>query len=174
MAGIAMDVRRLRKAIGRDEFRLVYQPKADLRTGSIVGVEALARWDAPRRGAIAPAEFVAQAERSGSAIQAFTEWTLEAAFAQARAWQRQGQDLTVPVWRRLSALGCDVAQGNYLSPPLPPDELTAWVRQWEELYAEAHRMADELLERRDGPDDRRFGPSDRRLDGRGDVRFVAS
>src|SRR5436190_10211900 len=97
MAGISMEVRRLRKAIGRDQFRLVYQPKADLRTGSIVGVEALARWDAPRRGTIAPGEFVPQAERSGAAIQALTEWTLEAAFAQARAWQRQGHDLTVAV-----------------------------------------------------------------------------
>jgi EAL domain-containing protein (putative c-di-GMP-specific phosphodiesterase class I) len=81
---------------------------------------------------------------------------------------------TEPVWRRLSALGCDVAQGNYLSPPLPPDELTAWVRQWEELYAEAHRMADDLLERREGPGDRRFGPYDRRSREGDDVRFVAS
>ena len=97
MAGISLEVRRLRKAISRDQFRLVYQPKADLRTGSIVGVEALARWDAPRRGPIAPDEFVPQAERSGAAIQEFTEWTLEAAFAQARAWQRQGHDLTVAV-----------------------------------------------------------------------------
>jgi predicted signal transduction protein with EAL and GGDEF domain len=81
---------------------------------------------------------------------------------------------TEAVWRRLAALGCDIAQGNYLSPPLPPDELTGWVRQWEELNAEAHRMATELLERREGPDDRRFGPGDRRSNGRGDVRFLAS
>jgi EAL domain-containing protein (putative c-di-GMP-specific phosphodiesterase class I) len=67
-----------------------------------------------------------------------------------------------PVWRRLSDLGCDVAQGNYLSKPLPPPELIAWVRQWEELYAEAHRMASELLERRAGPPDRRSGTPDRR------------
>jgi EAL domain-containing protein (putative c-di-GMP-specific phosphodiesterase class I) len=66
------------------------------------------------------------------------------------------------VWRRLGDLGCDIAQGHYLSPPLPPDELVAWVRQWEELYAEAHRMADELIERRLGPNDRRSGPDDRR------------
>jgi predicted signal transduction protein with EAL and GGDEF domain len=77
-----------------------------------------------------------------------------------------------PVWRRLSDLGCDVAQGHYLSKPLPPDELVAWVRQWDELYAEAHRMADELLERRAGPSDRRYGPDDRRSTEDGDVRFA--
>src|SRR5439155_19974016 len=55
---------------------------------------------------------------------------------------------TEPVWRRLSDLGCDVAQGNYLSKPLGPEDLIAWVRQWEELYAEADRIADELNERR--------------------------
>ncbi|MEA2497356.1 MAG: diguanylate cyclase, partial [Thermoleophilaceae bacterium] len=69
---------------------------------------------------------------------------------------------TEAVWRRLSDLGCDVAQGNYLSAPLPPAELIVWVRQWEELFQEAHRMAEELLERRLGPNNRRLGPSDRR------------
>src|SRR3954454_18103376 len=82
---------------------------------------------------------------------------------------------TEPVWRRLSALGCDVAPGNSRSPPLPPDELTAWVRQWEELYAEAHCMADELLERRRGPNDRRAGPGDRRREAtNGHFRFTPS
>jgi EAL domain-containing protein (putative c-di-GMP-specific phosphodiesterase class I) len=67
-----------------------------------------------------------------------------------------------PVWRRLTELGCDVAQGNYLSAPLPPGRLIAWVRQWEELFEEAHQMASELLERRMGPTDRRAGTPDRR------------
>jgi EAL domain-containing protein (putative c-di-GMP-specific phosphodiesterase class I) len=290
VAGISTDVRRLRKAIDRDQFCLVYQPKADMRTGSIVGVEALARWNHPR-GTITPSEFVPVAERRESAIQKLTDWTLVAAVEQARDWQEEGHELTVAVnlspksaldstlpekigallerfevspsriqleltetavfavadpgrvaealgqlaemgivialddfgtgysslsrlrdlpihkvkidqsfvshmdrrpqdalivrsvialakslhlrvvaegvesdavWRQLSDLGCDVAQGHYLSRPLPPDELIAWVRQWEELYAEAHRMADELLERRLGPSDRRGGPDDRR------------
>jgi EAL domain-containing protein (putative c-di-GMP-specific phosphodiesterase class I) len=67
-----------------------------------------------------------------------------------------------PVWRRLSDLGCDVAQGNYLSTPVDPDALIRWVRQWEELYEEAHRLAAELLDRRAGPNDRRSGTPDRR------------
>ena len=301
MRGMSSGVRRLRKAIERDQFRLVYQPKADMRTGAIVGVEALARWDNPRGQTLTPAQFVPLAERSTSAIQALTDWTLVAAFEQARSWDRDGNDLTVAVnlspksavdpalperiavllerldmspsriqleltetavfnvadpgrvtealgrlshmgivialddfgtgysslsrlrdlpihkvkidqsfvsqmderpqdalivrsvialakslhlrvvaegveseavWRRLSDLGCDVAQGHYLSRPLPAGELLAWVRQWEELYAEAHRMADELLERRSGPSDRRSGPDDRRRDSNGHIRFA--
>jgi EAL domain-containing protein (putative c-di-GMP-specific phosphodiesterase class I) len=291
MVGISRPVRRLRRAIDHDQFRLVYQPKADMRTGRIVGVEALARWYSPRHGMISPNRFIPEAERSAATIQALTEWTLDTAFSQARQWLRDGHGLTVavnisprsvldasltdllrdllekwelpseliqleltetavfamgepeqvasllatlsdmglvlalddfgtgysslsrlrdlpihkvkidksfvmhmherpqdalivrsvialakslhlrvvaegvecePVWRRLTDLGCDVAQGNYLSPPLPPDDLVRWVRQWEELYQEAHRMADELLERRQGPSDRRAGPGDRR------------
>jgi EAL domain-containing protein (putative c-di-GMP-specific phosphodiesterase class I) len=75
-----------------------------------------------------------------------------------------------PVWRRLTDLGCDIAQGNYLSRPLEPAPLIAWVRQWEELYEEAHRMAAELLERRQGLPDRRSGTPDRR-DERPEARF---
>jgi EAL domain-containing protein (putative c-di-GMP-specific phosphodiesterase class I) len=300
-AGYVITVRRLRKAIDRQQFRLVYQPKADMKTGSIVGVEALARWDHPRGRTIKPSEFVPIAERRESSIQALTDWTLLAAFEQARRWEDEGHDLTMavnlspksaldpalpdkigvlferfevtparvqleltetavfssrepgrvtealgrlaamgimialddfgtgysslsrlrdlpihkvkidqsfvshmdrrpqdalivrsvialakslhlrvvaegvetePVWRRLSDLGCDMAQGHYLSRPLPPDELVAWVRQWEELYAEAHRMADELLERRLGPTERRSGQDDRRRDERSNLRFA--
>jgi EAL domain-containing protein (putative c-di-GMP-specific phosphodiesterase class I) len=291
MRGISREVRRLRKAIERDQLRLEYQPKADMRTGTIVGVEALARWQPPRRSLVAPAEFIPRAERSGPTIQALTEWTLSAAMQQAREWQLEGHRLTVavnisprsildatlsetiakllarwdvapaliqleltetavfgiadparvtstlrelsdmglllalddfgtgysslarlrdlpidkvkidqsfvtrmdehphdalivrsvialakslglrvvaegverePVWRRLADLGCDIAQGNYLSRPLESAPLIAWVRQWEELYEEAHRIAAELLERRQGVPDRRSGTPDRR------------
>jgi EAL domain-containing protein (putative c-di-GMP-specific phosphodiesterase class I) len=291
LAGIYSDVRRLRTAIERDQLRMQYQPKADMRTGRIVGVEALVRWHSPRKGVISPINFIPAAERSLRTLEALTHWTIDTALRQARAWHLDGHDLTMainisprsvledglvetvstlmstwqvapslvqleltetalfgvgdpervgtrlrqlsdmgitislddfgtgysslarlrdlpidkvkidksfvthmdqraddalivrsvislaknlglrvvaegietePVWRRLSELGCDVAQGHYLSPPLPPVELITWVRQWEELYAEAHRMAEELLERRDGPDNRRSGRGDRR------------
>src|SRR5436190_24349226 len=68
-----------------------------MRTGAIVGVEALARWETPRRGTVAPDEFVPSVERSDVTIQALTEWTLYAAFTQARAWQSEGHDLAVAV-----------------------------------------------------------------------------
>src|SRR4051795_11686799 len=95
--GIYSTVRRLRKAIERDQLRLEYQPEADMRTGRICGVEALVRWQSPRRGLIPPDEFIPKAERSASAIKALTDWTLEEAFRQARVWQLDGQDLTVAV-----------------------------------------------------------------------------
>src|SRR5689334_23169042 len=97
MPGISSDVRRLRKAIGRDQFRLVYQPKADMRSGSISGVEALARWESPRRGLVNPSEFVPRAERNSATIQALTEWTLETAFRQAAEWEHAGHNLSVAV-----------------------------------------------------------------------------
>jgi EAL domain-containing protein (putative c-di-GMP-specific phosphodiesterase class I) len=300
MRGISREVRRLGKAIERDQLRLEYQPKADMRTGTIVGVEALVRWQPPRRSLVAPTEFIPRAERSGPTIQALTEWTLNAAMQQAREWQLEGHRLTVavnisprsildttlsetigkllarwdlapaliqleltetgvfgigdparvtstlrelsemglllalddfgtgysslarlrdlpidkvkidqsfvthmdehpndalivrsvialaknlglrvvaegverePVWRRLTDLGCDIAQGNYLSRPLEPAPLIAWVRQWEELYEEAHRIAAELLERRQGMPDRRSGTPDRRDERPQSARF---
>jgi EAL domain-containing protein (putative c-di-GMP-specific phosphodiesterase class I) len=303
MWGISREVRRLRKAIERDQLRLEYQPKADMRTGTIVGVEALVRWQPPRRSLVAPTQFIPRAERSGPTIQALTEWTLNAAMRQAREWQLEGHRLTVavnisprsildatlaetiekllarwdvspaliqleltetavfgiadpervtstltelsemglllalddfgtgysslarlrdlpidkvkidksfvtqmdehpndalivrsvialakslglrvvaegverePVWRRLTDLGCDIAQGNYLSRPLEPAPLIAWVRQWEELYQEAHRMAAELLERRQGVPDRRSGTPDRRDERPAVARFRRS
>src|SRR6476660_8066712 len=97
MAGISRDVRRLRRAIERNQLTLEYQPKADMRTGTIVGVEALARWQTARRGPIGPSDFVPRAERSGSTIQALTEWTLNAAIRQASTWQNAGHDLTIAV-----------------------------------------------------------------------------
>ncbi|MEA2493527.1 MAG: hypothetical protein QOJ29_1438, partial [Thermoleophilaceae bacterium] len=90
MWGISREVRRLRKAIERDQLRLEYQPKADMRTGKIVGVEALVRWQPPRRSLVAPTQFIPRAERSGPTIQALTEWTLNAAMRQAREWQLEG------------------------------------------------------------------------------------
>lgn len=301
--GYISNVLRLRTAIERGQLTLEYQPKADMRTGRIVGAEALARWDAPRRGRIMPSQFIPAAERIPDSIKVLTEWSLGSAIEQAAEWREQGNDLTIavnlsprmllddeltdtiaslldewdvpadrlqleltetalidvtepervnatmrelsdmgllialddfgtgyssltqirdlpidkvkidksfvsrmdsrpndalivrgvialakslglrivaegvetePVWRLLCDLGCDVAQGNYLSPPVPPDDLICWVRQWEELYEEAHRMAEELLERRYGPDNRRTGIDDRRNGGRRNGRLSAA
>src|SRR4051812_31529930 len=74
-----------------------YQPKADMRTGRISGVEALVRWHAPRKGVIRPDAFIPKAERSAATLKQLTEWTLNAAMRQARAWQLDGNQLTVAV-----------------------------------------------------------------------------
>ena len=291
----------LRKAIRRDELRLEYQPKADMRTGRIVGVEALVRWQHRRHGLLQPQAFVPNAERTPGLLKPLTEWVLNSALRQARSWHLEGLDIGVavnlsprsihdtslvetvggvlskwevppshleleitetavfggsdpdrvdatlrelgemgvsvalddfgtgfsslshlrllpigvikidrsfvatmdedlndaqivrsvialakslrlrvvaegverePLWHRLAELGCDVAQGNYLSVPLPANDVMRWVRQWEELYGEAHRMAAELIERRDGPSDRRSGLDDRRMQVPAGPRFV--
>jgi EAL domain-containing protein (putative c-di-GMP-specific phosphodiesterase class I) len=80
---------KLRKAIERDELELHFQPKLELETGRIAGLEALARWRDPDLGIVSPSEFIPLAEEAGL-IGAIGEWALEAVVRQARAWQEQG------------------------------------------------------------------------------------
>lgn len=78
------------------EFRLVYQPKFDVRKGLYRGVEALARWEHPTFGNVSPGEFVPLVERS-QLIHAFTHWVIDSALRQTAHWQRAGLFLTVAV-----------------------------------------------------------------------------
>lgn len=82
----------LREALQRGELDLYYQPQLDLRTGRIVGAEALLRWHHPTRGLVAPAHFLNFAETSGL-IEEMGRWALATASAQFVAWQRQGLEL---------------------------------------------------------------------------------
>jgi diguanylate cyclase (GGDEF)-like protein/PAS domain S-box-containing protein len=79
----------LRRAIERDEFLLHYQPKVNLVTREITGVEALIRWQQPERGLVPPAQFVPIAEDSGL-ILPIDRWVLREACRQAREWQVAG------------------------------------------------------------------------------------
>jgi diguanylate cyclase (GGDEF)-like protein len=81
--------RDLRGAIERGEMRLHYQPKVDLRTGTVVGAEALVRWFHPQRGVISPMRFIPLAEASGF-IERLGDWIVAEACAQVRAWRDQG------------------------------------------------------------------------------------
>jgi diguanylate cyclase (GGDEF)-like protein/PAS domain S-box-containing protein len=79
----------LRRAIERDEFLLHYQPKINLVTGEITGVEALIRWQQPDRGLVPPVQFVPIAEDCGL-ILPIGRWVLREACRQAREWQAAG------------------------------------------------------------------------------------
>jgi len=79
----------LRRALERQEFSLHYQPKVDLRTGSIVGAEALLRWTHPTRGQISPVDFIPVAEDSGLIVP-IGRWVLREACRQAKAWVDAG------------------------------------------------------------------------------------
>jgi diguanylate cyclase (GGDEF)-like protein len=78
----------LRLALGRGELRLVYQPEMSLRTGTIVAVEALLRWDHPEKGLIAPLDFIPLAEDTGLIVP-IGAWVIEEACRQAQRWRRQ-------------------------------------------------------------------------------------
>ncbi|MBV8910280.1 MAG: EAL domain-containing protein [Gammaproteobacteria bacterium] len=80
---------RLRGALERDEFSLVFQPQFDVRTGNISGIEALLRWTNAELGAVSPAEFVPVAEESGL-IHPIGRWALRSACRQAQEWHAEG------------------------------------------------------------------------------------
>jgi diguanylate cyclase (GGDEF)-like protein/PAS domain S-box-containing protein len=79
----------LRRALKREEFLLHYQPKVNLQTGEITGIEALIRWQQPDRGLVPPAQFVPVAEDCGLILQ-IGRWVMREACRQARAWQNAG------------------------------------------------------------------------------------
>jgi len=78
----------LHRALEHDEFVLHYQPQVDLRTGALVGLEALVRWQHPGRGMVSPHEFVGVAESCGL-IVALGEWVIGEACRQAGEWGLQ-------------------------------------------------------------------------------------
>lgn len=79
----------LRKAIEHEQFHIDYQPKMDLSTGQIIGMEALVRWNHPELGKIAPNKFIPVAEETGLIIP-LGEWVLRRGCEQAKQWQLQG------------------------------------------------------------------------------------
>jgi diguanylate cyclase (GGDEF)-like protein/PAS domain S-box-containing protein len=86
----------LRLAIDTGALSLAYQPQFELAKGRLCGVEALARWEHPRRGVLMPDRFIPSAEGSGL-ICRLGDWVLHEACRQGRAWQEAGHPLTVSV-----------------------------------------------------------------------------
>lgn len=86
----------LSDAIQNDELELFYQPKVDLTTRKIIGVEALLRWQHRERGFIPPAEFIPMAEQSGL-IRRLTYWVISTALLQLDAWHRANLNVSISI-----------------------------------------------------------------------------
>eukprot|EP01035_Chromulina_nebulosa_P069277 gene69277-biopygen9787 len=86
----------MRQALASGRFRLHYQPQVDLKSGEIVGAEALIRWRDPELGDVPPVEFIPVAERSGF-IVSIGSWVLRQAVQQAALWREQGRQLLMSI-----------------------------------------------------------------------------
>ncbi len=109
----------LRGAINHGDLVLCYQPKIELRTRSITGVEALVRWPHAKYGIIEPDQFIPLAEQTGL-IRPLTAWVLSEAVRQWRAWHWSGQSVTVSV---------NLSMRNLQDPELPA-ALATLLRDW--------------------------------------------
>ncbi len=110
----------LRRAIDVGELVLHYQPKADLKTGHVTGVEALVRWNHPQRGLVRPDEFIPLAQKTG-VIVPLTFFVLNDALRQCRTWLLEGLDLCV---------GVNLSARNLLDVHLP-DTVGELLTKWE-------------------------------------------
>jgi EAL domain-containing protein (putative c-di-GMP-specific phosphodiesterase class I) len=114
-------------ALDRGELSLHYQPKLSLRTGSISGVEALARWEHPVLGSVEPAQFIPLAEQIGM-IDQLTEWVLGTALRQWLTWRDQGLTMNIAVNVSAITLGNvdfpDLLQRQCLVEGVPCEQIT--------------------------------------------------
>ncbi|MFG1610968.1 putative bifunctional diguanylate cyclase/phosphodiesterase [Actinoplanes sp. NPDC049265] len=120
---------RLREAVGTDQFSLVYQPVVDLPSGTVLGAEALVRWQPPGRPEIPPADFIPTAESTGEIVP-LGRWILREACRQLAQWRRDhdaARDVTMAVnvaGRQLQTPGfVDEVAALLAEFAIPPDRL---------------------------------------------------
>ncbi|WP_137227188.1 PAS domain S-box protein [Shewanella sp. MEBiC00475] len=86
----------IRNALDKNEFLLYYQPKVNMKTGALIGVEALIRWQSPDRGLIGPNDFLPVIENHALSID-LGEWVIRTALSQIQTWKTMGVDIPVSV-----------------------------------------------------------------------------
>ncbi len=89
-------IEHIRRALDRREFELYYQPKVNMRTGAVVGAEALIRWRHPERGLLPPGDFLPIIEEHPISVE-LGEWVIDAALNQITQWNAAGLDISVSV-----------------------------------------------------------------------------
>ena len=94
--GLHETLDRIRHALAHDEFVLHYQPKVNMRTGQLIGAEALVRWQHPDQGQLAPASFLPLIEGHPLCV-ALGDWVIDTALGQIESWRRAGLHLPVSV-----------------------------------------------------------------------------
>ena len=115
---------RIQQALARDEFVLYYQPKVNLRTGEVVGAEALIRWLHPQHGLLAPGTFLPATEGYVISVN-IGDWVLTTALAQMQTWANAGLKLPISVnfnesssFSALISIGVPFASTGTLELPL--------------------------------------------------------
>jgi len=139
---------RLQAALHKNELRLYYQPKVNMRTGELVGVEALIRWQHPEQGLLLPAAFLAMADNSELELD-IGRWVICNALQQMQAWHRAGNPIAVSVnisARQLmrASFVDDLAAAIAHYPDLPRDMLEIEILESSALIG--LRSAGEVLE----------------------------
>jgi EAL domain-containing protein (putative c-di-GMP-specific phosphodiesterase class I) len=135
----------MRQALASGRFRLHYQPQVELRSGRIVGAEALIRWRDPALGEVPPSRFVPVAEDSGF-IVALGDWVLTQAVRQGAAWRARG--MAVPIAINVSALQFQQPQfAERVAAVLAASQLPPQLLELELTESILVRDADEALQR---------------------------
>jgi len=92
----ALVLGRVQEALDRAELLLYYQPKVDMKSGRVLGLEALLRWDHPEQGLVAPMQFLPQIENTGLSARV-GDWVFSQALEHLEQWRRSGLDISVSV-----------------------------------------------------------------------------
>ncbi|HEY9237636.1 MAG TPA: EAL domain-containing protein, partial [Burkholderiaceae bacterium] len=124
---------RVQEALDANEFRLFFQPKVDMRSAKVLGVEALLRWKHPDQGVVSPAQFLPLIENTGLSISV-GNWVLQQGIDQLARWLRMGLDITVSI--NVSA--------RHLQEPLFAQHLAGLLSRHQAPVA--HRLILEVLE----------------------------